>query len=216
MIRLRTGHHYIALHTHNHQCLNNHDETTMTIRVKSKTFILNNSQNQSNLRPTRNPKWPTYSLQKDYFLNPMCWTDFSKSNTRHLIPDITCHACLSSKQRKKMVNLLLVLQFNLNPIWILLTVRPNSSERTIEMCLNTKNNNTWISENARYCKQTHVQWMNEHAEETTETAAPTSWFERTPVRSGGVDRCGPAMESQHGMKGAGGSGWFRRDRQVCG
>lgn len=101
MIRLRTGHHYIALHTHNHQCLNNHDETTMTIRVKSKTFILNNSQNQSNLRPTRNPKWPTYSLQKDYFLNPMCWTDFSKSNTRHLIPDITCHACLSSKQRKK-------------------------------------------------------------------------------------------------------------------
>jgi len=34
--------------------------------------------------------------------------------------------------------------------------------------------------------------MNERARRrTTETAAPTSWFERTPVRSGSRDVCGP-------------------------
>lgn len=206
MIRLRTGHHYNALHTHNHQCLNNHDETTMTNRVKSKTFILNNSQNQSNLRPTRNPKWPTYSLQKDYFLNPMCWTDFSKSNTRHLIQDRTCHACVSSKQREKMVNLLLVIQFNLNPIWIQLTVRPNSSKRTIETSLNPKNNNTWISENARYCTQTHVRWMNEHAEEDNRDSCAhlVVWKDTGPVRG-----CGPVRSSDGEPARDEGSRWIR-------
>ncbi len=107
--------------------------------------------------------------------------------------------------KDKKVNLLLV---NLNPIWISLSVRPNSSERTIEMDLNTKNNNPWCSENAP-CRHTNTCPVNEHAEEQQRQLHPPRGLKGHRSGPGGVDRCGPAMESQHGMKGAG-SGWYRQ------
>lgn len=87
-----------------------------------------------------------------------------------------------------MVNLLLVLPFILNPIWIWLSVRPNSSERTIEINLNPKNNNPWSSKNAP-CWHTNTCPVNEHAEEQQRQLHPPRGLKGH--RSGPVRGCGP-------------------------
>jgi len=120
------------------QCLNNHDVTTMTFRLKTETFILNNSQNQSVRREVQDDL--TYSAQKDCFLNPMCWTDLSKS-----IPviwfqteQVMCVYLVNKEEEKRTIfcwfSRLILIRFESSSP----SVCPNSGERerTMEMNLN--------------------------------------------------------------------------------
>lgn len=164
-------------------------------------------------RPTGNPKW--HSAQTGCISSVQCVEQiyfFSKS-IRVIWFEREVVVCGNVVSKEKMVNLLLVLPFNLNPIWISLSVRPNSSERTIAMNLNPKNNNPRFSKNAP-CWHTNTCPVNEHAEEQQRTLHPprglkghrsgpgvwtdavrrwrasTGWREQDPADTDGTDRCG--------------------------